>query len=206
MIPQIKKAKEYFYEKKYKEALEIFENCQELYYSGLCSLLLKDEQKAKDYFEKSCSYSPSSQWGLAVLDLIHLKRPKKRPSFFQTRAFLEIYISFFIENGLIEWAENMVSMCDTFYLSNPESYKFIARALFANGYFDLAMTFCEKSLKLFYVDPEAFLILSQCHYLKGNLGEALDCVNRINALISDYYPTILFRDVLKKEIAKKYAS
>lgn len=206
MIPQIKKAKEYFYEKKYKEALEIFENCQELYYSGLCSLLLKDEQKAKDYFEKSCSYSPSSQWGLAVLDLIHLKRPKKRPSFFQTRAFLEIYISLFIENGLIEWAENMVSMCDTFYLSNPESYKFIARALFANGYFDLAMTFCEKSLKLFYVDPEAFLILSQCHYLKGNLGEALDCVNRINALISDYYPTILFRDVLKKEIAKKYAS
>lgn len=206
MIPQIKKAKEYFYEKKYKEALEIFENCQELYYSGLCSLLLKDEQKAKDYFEKSCSYSPSSQWGLAVLDLIHLKRPKKRPSFFQTRAFLEIYISFFIENGLIEWAENMVSMCDTFYLSNPESYKFIARALFANGYFDLAMTFCEKSLKLFYVDPEAFLILSQCHYLKGDLGEALDCVNRINALISDYYPTILFRDVLKKEIAKKYAS
>ena len=206
MIPQIKKAKEYFYEKKYKEALEIFENCQELYYSGLCSLLLKDEQKAKDYFEKSCSYSPSSQWGLAVLDLIHLKRPKKRPSFFQTRAFLEIYISLFIENGLIEWAENMVSMCDTFYLSNPESYKFIARALFANGYFDLAMTFCEKSLKLFYVDPEAFLILSQCHYLKGNLGEALDCVNRITALISDYYPTILFRDVLKKEIAKKYAS
>ena len=102
MIPQIKKAKEYFYEKKYKEALEIFENCQELYYSGLCSLLLKDEQKAKDYFEKSCSYSPSSQWGLAVLDLIHLKRPKKRPSFFQTRAFLEIYISLFIENGLIE--------------------------------------------------------------------------------------------------------
>ena len=206
MIPQIKKAKEYFYEKKYKEALEIFENCQELYYSGLCSLLLKDEQKAKDYFEKSCSYSPSSQWGLAVLDLIHLKRPKKRPSFFQTRAFLEIYISLFIENGLVEWAENMVSMCDTFYLSNPESYKFIARALFANGYFDLAMTFCEKSLKLFYVDPEAFLILSQCHYLKGNLGEALDCVNRIHALISDYYPTILFRDVLKKEIAKKYAS
>ena len=169
-------------------------------------MLLKDKQKAKDYFEKSCSYSPSSQWGLAVLDLIHLKRPKKRPSFFQTRAFLEIYISLFIENGLIEWAENMVSMCDTFYLSNPESYKFIARALFANGYFDLAMTFCEKSLKLFYVDPEAFLILSQCHYLKGNLGEALDCVNRINALISDYYPTILFRDVLKKEIAKKYAS
>lgn len=206
MIPQIKKAKEYFYEKKYKEALEIFDNCQELYYSGLCSLLLKDEIKAKDYFEKSCSYSPSSQWGLAVLDLIHLKRPKKRPTFFQTRAFLEIYISLFIENGLVEWTENLVSMCDTFYMSNPESYKFIARALFANGYFDLAITFCEKSLKLFYVDPEAFLILAQCHYLTGDLGEALDCVNRINALVSDYYPTILFRDILKKEIAKKYAS
>ena len=36
-------------------------------------------------------------------------------------------------------------MCDTLYQYNPESYKFIARVLFANGYFDVAITFCKKS-------------------------------------------------------------
>jgi tetratricopeptide (TPR) repeat protein len=140
---------------------------------------------------------------LTVLNLINLRIPKIEPSFFQTRAQLEIYINLFIENGLIEWAQNMVSMCDILYQANPESYKFIARALYSNGYFDLAITFCKKTLKLFYCDPEAFLILSQCYYLIGDLGEALDCVNRVNAMVEDYFPALLFKQVLKEEIKRR---
>ena len=75
--------------------------------------------------------------------------------------------------------------------------------LFSNGYFNLAITFCKKSLKLFYCDPEAFLILSQCHFLLGDLGEALDCINRINAVVQGYYPTLLFEKIIREEIEKK---
>ena len=95
-------------------------------------------------------------------------------------------------------------MCDTLYQYNPESYKFIARALFANGYFTLSITFCKKSLNLFYSDPEAFLILSQCHFLLGDLGEALDYVNRVNNMVSNYFPAILFEKIVRQEIAKKH--
>ncbi|MBR5303920.1 MAG: hypothetical protein IKU37_03735 [Candidatus Gastranaerophilales bacterium] len=204
MTSQIKLAKDYFYQRKYKEALEIFDEIQDYYSAGLCSLLLKDKSKAFEYWKKSCSYSPASVWGLAVLDLINLKVPKKNLSFFQTRAQLEIYINLFLENGLIEWTQNIVSMCDILHQANPESYKFIARALYSNGYFDLAITFCKKTLKLYYCDPEAFLILSQCYYLIGNLGEALDCVNRVNAMVDDYFPAIVFRQILKEEIKKKH--
>ena len=206
MTPQIKTAKKYFYDKKYQEALKIFDKSQEYYYSGLCALLLKDEKKANYYWQKSKTYSPASQWGLVILDLIHLKTPSKKPSFFQTRAQLEIYINLFIKNDLIEWAQNIISMNDFFFESNPESYKFIARALYSNGYFDLAITFCKKTLKLFYSDPEAFLILSQCYYLIGNLGEALDCINRVNAIVDDYFPAIIFKQILKEEIEKKRKS
>lgn len=202
MILQNKEAKSYFYQKKYHKAFELFYSQNDYYGAGLCCLMLKKCESARIFWRrnKSC---PACNWGLCILDLINLKIPQKQPSFFQTRAFLEVYINLFVENDLIEWAQNVVANCDFLYQSNPETYKFIARALFSNGYFDLAIKFCKKTLMVFYADPEAFLILSQCYFLLGNLGEALDCVNRINAMIQGYYPTILFEKIIKEEIEKK---
>lgn len=199
------KAKEYFYQKNYAEALKLFLEEEDYYGAGLTSLLLKDIVSAKKYWKKKKKSCPASNFGLCILDYINLKTDKL-PSFFQTRAQLEIYLNLFIENGLIEWAENLISCCDKLYVANPESYKFIARALFANGYFKLAITFCKKTLNIYYCDPEAFLILAQCYFLIGNLGEALDYVNRTINMVPDYYPAILLKDVLRKEIDKKYES
>ena len=62
-------AKEYFYQKKYEPALEIFRIENETYCAGLCSLLLRNEKDALKYWSmnKDC---PASQWGLCVLELI----------------------------------------------------------------------------------------------------------------------------------------
>ena len=196
-------AKEYFYNKEYKSALNLFIQEREYYSAGLCSLLLCDTNKAKYYWSlnKSC---PASKWGLSVLNFIQLKQDKT-PSFFQTRAQLEVYITLFIENNLIEWAQNLVSCADIFFKANPESYKFIARALYANGYFQLAITFLKKSLRVFYSDPEAFLILAQCQFLLADLGEALDSINRTLAIAPTYFPAKLFRNILLEEIEAKKA-
>ncbi len=196
-----KSAKDYFYDKDYKSALNLFIEESNYYGAGLCCLLTCDTKKAQFYWSinKNC---PASKWGLCVLDFIKLKNTKK-PSFFQTRAQLEVYLSLLIENNLIEWAQNLVSSCDTFFNANPESYKFIARALYANGYFQLAVAFCKKSLRFFYSDPEAFLIMAQCQFLLAELGEALDSVNRTLAIAPMYYPAKLFRNILLEEIEKK---
>ncbi len=199
MTNLINDAKKLFYEKKYFEAREIFLKENDLYSCGLCSLLLQDEKTALKYWSKDKKNSPASQWGLCVLRFIHLIITKK-PSFFQTRAFLEVYLNLFLENNLIEWAQNLISCCDKLYYSNPETYKFIARALFANGYFEMAIKFCKKSIKLLYCDPEAFLILAQCQYLLNDIGEALDSVNRTLAMVPDYYPAKLFRKIIKEKI------
>ncbi len=194
-------AKDYFYDKDYKTALDLFVEEKNYYGAGLCSLLTCDTNKAKLYWSinKKC---PASRWGLSVLDFIKLK-DSKAPSFFQTRAQLEIYLSLLIENNLIEWAQNLVSCCDTFFKANPESYKFIARALYANGYFQLAESFCKKSLRYFYSDPEAFLILAQCQFFLADLGESLDSINRTLAIAPNYFPAKLFRNILLEEIEKK---
>ena len=52
MTLQINKAKEYFNNKQYDKALEIFVSKEENYYAGLCCLLLKDENKAKEFWKK----------------------------------------------------------------------------------------------------------------------------------------------------------
>ena len=196
---EILKAKDFFYNKRYDDACAIFLTQKDYYACGLCSLLLQDTTLAKQYWQLCQKNSPAAQWGLCVLDLINLKEGL-RPTFFQTRAFLEVYLNLFLENNLIEWAENLVSMNDVFFRANPESYKFIARALFANSIFDVAITFCKKSLRVFYADPEAFLILSQCYYLTGELNEAREDLDRILAMSPDYYPVKLFDEILKKEM------
>lgn len=192
-------AKQHFYNKEYEKALEIFDKKNKFYEAGLCSLLLKDENSAREFWQKKVKSCPGSAWGLCVLGFINLK-VERNATFFQTRAFLEVYLNLFLENDLIEWAQNLVSSCDVLYRSNPEAYKFIARALYANGYFELAITFCKKSLRLFYADPEALLILSQCQYLLKNRADALDSVNRVLNMVPDYYPAKIFRGILIEEM------
>ena len=202
-MTDLKSAKDYFYSKEYKTALRLFLKDENYYGAGLCSLLLCNTKRAKIFWSinKNC---PASRWGLSVLSFIQLKK-SKIPAFFQTRAQLEVYLNLFIENNLIDWAQNLVSCCDILFQANPESYKFIARALYANGYFQLAVNFCKKSLRYFYSDPEAFLIMSQCQFLLADLGEALDSVNRTLAIAPTYYPAKLFRNILLEEIQKKRA-
>ena len=199
---QIKEAKKYFYQKEYKKAFDIFSKINSCFYeSGLCALLLKDEKTAYDFWNNNKKICPACCFGLSILDFINLKKGKI-PSFFQTRAQLEIFLNLFLENDFIDWAQNLISFCDVFYCANPESYKFIARALFSNGYIDLAIYFCKKTLKLHYLDPEAFLIQSQCEFLRGELGEALDLINQVNRMVDDYYPAKLFREIILKKINK----
>ena len=199
-MAKLEDAKDYFYNKDYKTALKLFLQNQNYYGAGLCSLLLCNTKRAKIFWSinKNC---PASKWGLCILDYIQLKKGKL-PTFFQTRAQLEVYLNLLIENNLIEWAQNIVSCSDLFFRANPESYKFIARVLYANGYFKLAIAFCKKSLRYFYSDPEAFLILAQCQFLLSDLGEALDSINRTLAIAPNYYPAKLFRNIVLENIKK----
>lgn len=161
---------------------------------GLCSLLLKNEKDAFKFWSmnKSC---PGCNFGLNCLDYIKFKN-KKIPSFFQTRAFLEIFLNLLLENRLFEWAQNFINCFDIFYKGNPESYKFIARALFANGYCELSNTFLIKSLDIFYADPEAMLIMAQNYYIMKNINEAKKWTNKILEITPEYYPAKLFKNIL----------
>ncbi len=193
------KAKELFYQGDYTKALELFSAENSNYEAGLCALLLNDEENAKIFWTKDKDPDIATKWGLIILNIIHLKI-KERPTFFQVRAFLEVYLNLFIQNKQLSWAENLISACDIFARSNPESYKFIARALFANGYLELSHKFLNESKKLFYCDPESHFIDSQAYFLEGKFEKALESINETLKSASEYYPAIEFKKIIEQKI------
>ncbi len=194
-----KLAKELFYKGDYKEALQLFKNENHNYEAGLCALLLGDEKLAKDFWTKDKNPDIATKWGLIVLNIINLKI-KERPTFFQVRAFLEVYINLFIVNKQYTWAENLISACDILVRSNPETYKFIARVLFANGYLNLVHKFLSESKKLFYNDPEAHLIEAQTYYLEQDYKNAYKSIEETLSSASDYYPALQFKKIIEEKI------
>ena len=193
------KAKELFYQGDYTKALELFSAENSNYEAGLCALLLNDEENAKIFWTKDKDPDIATKWGLIILNIIHLKI-KEHPTFFQVRAFLEVYLNLFIQNKQLSWAENLISACDIFARSNPESYKFIARALFANGYLELSHKFLNESKKLFYCDPESHFIDSQAYFLEKKYDKALKSINETLESARGYYPAVEFKKIIEKKI------
>ncbi len=192
-------AKDFFYKGDYKRALELFKEFDLNYQCGLCALLCGDKKLAKDFWKKEKDPDIATRWGLIVLNIIDLKI-KERPTFFQVRAFLEVYINLFIQSDHLNWAENLISACDILIRSNPETYKFIARALFANGYLNLVHKFLSESKKLFYGDPEAHFIEAQSYYLEQDYKKALNSINETLKSVKDYYPAIQFKKIIEQKI------
>lgn len=197
-MPQ-KIAKELFYKGDYKGALELFKSDDCRYEAGLCTLLLGDEKEAECFWKKDKNPDIATSWGLIVLDLIKLKI-KQRPSFFQVRAFLEVYLNLFIVNNHLRWAENIISASDIIVKSNPETYKFIARVLFANGYFNLVEKFIEESKNIFYFDPEAHFIQAQAYYLEKDYKKAYDSIIDTLTAAGEYYPALEFKKLIEEKL------
>lgn len=198
-MPSLQLAKELFYKGNYKSALEIFCELDMNYEAGLCQLLLGDENKARNFWQKDKDPCLATKWGLIFLDLINLK-VKNYPTFFQVRAFLEVYINLLIINNHLNWAENILSACDILARSNPEAYKFIARALFANGYLELTHHFINMAKEVFFYDPEAHLIQAQTYYMQEDYKKAKKSLEYTLKSCPEYAPALDFQKQVDRKL------
>jgi tetratricopeptide (TPR) repeat protein len=195
LYSEIEQAKSFFYAKKYNVAQELFVKLGMGYEAGLCSFLLNKMHEAKKIWENIKSPCIGTSWGLIALDLINLK-PDKRPSYLQVRAFYEVYLNLLIENNFLKYAENLINVYPTLIRSNCEIFKFIARALFANGYYDLSMDFIAKSKQVEFFDPEAIFISSQINCIKRRYSDAIADLDEILNKTPYYFPAIYFKRVI----------
>lgn len=201
MDNEIEQAKSFFYAKNYDIAQELFLKLGMEYEAGFCAFLSNNLEDAERIWKDIKSPCIATSWGLIALDLIKLK-PDKKPSYLQVRAFYEVYLNLLIENKLLGYAENFINVYPTLIRSNCEVFKFIARALFANGYYDLAMDFLVKTKQIDFFDPEALFISSQINCIKRKYTEAISNLDEILNKTPYYFPAIDFKRVLLNLKAK----
>jgi len=191
----------YFQNTQYIDALGLYYETGQLYQAGFCYLLMENEAEALKLWNKAPD-SPAARWGKALLSLINLKI-ESIPSIFQIRSYLESDLEYLLAAEKVMYAENLISCDDFLYSINPESYKFIGKALMNTGYSNLAVGFFLKSQKAVPQDSEIYYLLGQYSYDIGAYEECLNMLKQCLSLNIWYMPAQRLLDKLSELTAPK---
>jgi len=194
---EIEFAKFCFENKHYDKAKELFLNNNMLYEAGFSSLLNGNITSAKLIWKEIKDPCLATDWGLIVLDVIEHKPYTKAPKYFQTRAFLEVYINLFLENEFYDWTDEIINAYKFFTRSNNETPKFIARVLSFWGYYELVHEFCALAKRICYYDPEVHFIEAETYLIEENYKEAYDCIIEGIKIAPEYYPNKKLLEMIK---------
>ncbi len=194
---EISFAKFCFENKHYENAKELFLNNNMLYEAGFSSLLNGNINSAKLIWKEIKDPGLATEWGLIILDVIENKPYTKSPKYFQTRAFLEVYLNLFLENEYFDWADNIINAYKFFTRSNNETPKFIARVLSSFGYNELVHEFCALAKRVCYYDPEAHFIDAETYLNEENYKSAYDAVIEGIKVAPNYYPNKKLLQMIK---------
>ncbi len=197
MNQNIENAKKLFYEGNYKEAKKIFLENNLTYEAGLSSLLEGNLTSSRKLFETKKDICSASSFGLTILDMIEDKL-KTKPTYFQIRAFLEIYLNLFIENKLFNWAQKVINNYEIMTSSNIETPKFIARVLEANNYNNAVHTFAKIGREICFFDAEIHYIEALTYIKEKDYLKAKERIKDCKSFASDYYPILRLEGELNK--------
>lgn len=191
-------AKLCFENKQYQKAKEIFLENNMFYEAGLSSLLMGNLNSTKLIWKEIKNPGFAESWGLIILDIIEKKPFTKSPKYFQTRAFLEVYLNLFLENELYDWADNIINAYKFFTKVNAEVPKFIARVLSAWGYFELTHEFADIAKKICYYDPEIHYIEAEMFFMENKYQMAKKAIEETLNIAPDYFPAKKLQRIIEE--------
>ncbi|MBQ8668769.1 hypothetical protein IJ472_03235 [bacterium] len=163
MLSEYEKVKKDFLSGRIKGCRAYFENNGYFTEAGYCCIVLDDLNNAEKLFTLAKDYDSRAAWGLFLLQLIK-DNIKSFPTYFQIRNFLELDLSIFILYCKGDYIEKIIRYADFMAFYNPECYKFIGRAFWANNYMPAAMLFLRRAKDKFYQDPELHYLLAYIFY------------------------------------------
>ena len=197
MINDIYFARLCFEDKQYDKAKEIFLNNDMLYEAGFSSLLAGNIKSAKLIWKEIKNPCSATEWGFIILDLIENKPHIRLPGYFQTRAFFELYLGLFIENGHFDWAEEIINSYKFFTRANSETPKFIARTLSVFGYHELIHEFSALAKRICYYDPEIHYIEAESYLMEEKYKDAHKAVLELIKISPDYFPAKKMKNMIE---------
>lgn len=161
-----------------------------------CLLLQEDLEGAKSALKVAKDCDIRAHWLDFMISLIELSA-NGYPTYFELRNFLEIDLNILLHYYKGNYVENILRYSDSLYTVNPETYKFIGRVLYNNGYIEQAKFFLDKAKNYFYNDPELhYLIAYVCYNENNYLGVQTALDNCLN-ILPEYFPAVDMKNKLK---------
>lgn len=173
---------------KIKGCKTYFENNKYYVEASYCCIVLDELDKAKELFQKVQEVDTRAKWGLILLQMIK-GDILTFPTYFQIRNFLELDLSILILYCKGEYVEKIIRYADFMAYYNPECYKFIGRAFWANNLMSAAMFFLRRAKDKFYQDPELHYLLAYIFYNNDrNIDLAKKALGACLGILPEYAP------------------
>ncbi len=188
MTMHYEEVKKDFLSGKIKGCKAYFENNNYYVEAGYCCIVLDELDKAKELFQKVQEVDTRAKWGLILLQMIK-GDILTFPTYFQIRNFLELDLSILILYCKGEYVEKIIRYADFMAYYNPECYKFIGRAFWANNLMSAAMFFLRRAKDKFYQDPELHYLLAYIFYHNDrNIDLAKKALGACLGILPEYAP------------------
>lgn len=188
MTMNYEEVKKDFLSGKIKGCKTYFENNNYYVEAGYCCIVLDELDKAKELFQKVQEVDTRAKWGLILLQMIK-GDILTFPTYFQIRNFLELDLSILILYCKGEYVEKIIRYADFMAYYNPECYKFIGRAFWANNLMSAAMFFLRRAKDKFYQDPELHYLLAYIFYDNDrNIDLAKKALGACLGILPEYAP------------------
>lgn len=188
MTMNYEEVKKDFLSGKIKGCKTYFENNNYYVEAGYCCIVLDELDKAKELFQKVQEIDTRAKWGLILLQMIK-GDILTFPTYFQIRNFLELDLSILILYCKGEYVEKIIRYADFMAYYNPECYKFIGRAFWANNLMSAAMFFLRRAKDKFYQDPELHYLLAYIFYNNDrNIDLAKKALGACLGILPEYAP------------------
>lgn len=188
MTMNYEEVKKDFLSGKIKGCKTYFENNNYYVEAGYCCIVLDELDKAKELFQKVQEVDTRAKWGLILLQMIK-GDILTFSTYFQIRNFLELDLSILILYCKGEYVEKIIRYADFMAYYNPECYKFIGRAFWANNLMSAAMFFLRRAKDKFYQDPELHYLLAYIFYNNDrNIDLAKKALGACLGILPEYAP------------------
>ena len=188
MTMNYEEVKKDFLSGKIKGCKTYFENNKYYVEAGYCCIVFDELDKAKELFQKVQEVDTRAKWGLILLQMIK-GDILTFPTYFQIRNFLELDLSILILYCKGEYVEKIIRYADFMAYYNPECYKFIGRAFWANNLMSAAMFFLRRAKDKFYQDPELHYLLAYIFYNNDrNIDLAKKALGACLGILPEYAP------------------
>ena len=170
-----------------EKAFEYFNRAENISGCAYCKFLQGNIEEARIFATLIRNSSPIADWILSIICVLS-NDLSKTPSYFQIRNFYEQDLEMLFKYRQYKLVDEIIKRNTYLEIYNREIYKYSARVLFNNKYYEQAKSLLLKSLGIWYKDPETHFILGEIYEKEGNIEQAKNYFKKSIEANGEYAP------------------